>query len=233
MLAGYTYFEYDVLANHLFTIIHHAIDPKHWKNGIADIDAAMGAAARVINRDIYISLHDMLNPPSGPRARLFLHIDGLPSLAKETEQQKRLKRKDAARLRLAHTLWSLQKKGNNAPTKLRDDADKELSKAFQLSMTYKSALKTAFRKLGLLSHVCHAETDPCIADKCLKHSLSLLDGKRAVVSKDSDLIVYESVDAVLHPNPKDTGYILYEKQKVLEVLGLRHPIFLVMYGIGL
>ena len=231
--GGYKYFEYDVLANHLITILRHAVDQRHWKDGVADIDEAMMAAARSIKKDIDSTMKDILRSSSESPAVLFLHVDGLPSLAKKQEQQKRMERKDIAKTKLAADIRSFMAKGKNAPTKLRERIEEQVSKALQLTQEHKSALSMAFEDLGLQSHVCHAETDPCIASKCRGHQHSPPDEKMAVISKDSDLIVYEHVDAVLRRNPKDNGYVLYEKQRVLEVLGLRHPKFLVMYGIGL
>ncbi|KAG0035988.1 hypothetical protein BGZ83_003968, partial [Gryganskiella cystojenkinii] len=58
-------------------------------------------------------------------------------------------------------------------------------------------------------------------------------GKVVVITKDSDLLAYCSVDTVLRPNPKDSGFILYEKDKVVEALGLHHKSFLTLYAIGL
>ena len=276
--AGFSWFEYDVLAMHLRTIIRHAIDARHFRNGSLDLDESMLAAAKEIKRDIDLTLADLLvtsdkttqgtsmqySTAFGPSSlahgsislydRVLLHIDGGPSLAKGIEHQKRLKKREEAASKLDSCIRAFNiKRGRSrrVPKKLLDRMQKEMSKAFQLTIHHKEALHRAFKVVGLRSHICHGEADPCLAKTCLEHAsnaqgfsrpsgssdLSMFSapsqGKMAVITKDSDLLVYESIDGVLRPNPKGPGYILYDKTEVLNVLKLRHPMFLVLYGISL
>ncbi|GJJ70524.1 hypothetical protein EMPS_02873 [Entomortierella parvispora] len=276
--AGFSLFQYDVLAMHLRTIIRHAIDARHFRNGSLDLDESMLAAAREIKRDIDLTLTDLLvtsdkttqgtsMQPSTAFGlsslahgsislydRLLLHIDGGPSLAKGIEHQKRLKKREEAASKLDSCIRAFNiKRGRSrrVPKKLLDRMQKEMTKAFQLTIHHKEALHRAFKAVGLRSHICHGEADPCLAKACLDHasnargssqpsgssdssSLSVpSQGKMAVITKDSDLLVYESIEGVLRPNPKGAGYILYEKTEVLKVLKLLHPLFLVLYGISL
>ncbi|KAG0303087.1 hypothetical protein BGZ99_002777, partial [Dissophora globulifera] len=52
-----------------------------------------------------------------------------------------------------------------------------------------------------------------------------------VVSGDSDLLVYESIDSVLRPIPRSNFYAIYDKDDVLDILKFVDPMQLVLLGI--
>ena len=145
--AGFSWFEYNVLAMHLRTIIRHAIDARHFRNGSLALDESMLAAAKEIKRDIDLTLADLLvtsdkttqgtsmqySTAFGPSSlahgsislydRVLLHIDGGPSLAKGIEHQKRLKKREEAASKLDSCIRAFNiKRGRSrrVPKKLLD-----------------------------------------------------------------------------------------------------------------
>jgi len=171
-----------------------------------------------------------------PAGSLVLHIDGGESAAKGIEHRKRQLKREKACTRLGAGVRSLKKKkaaGERPTMKLEDSIEKDLKSAFQLTKDHKNALNDSLKRLGLESHVCHGEADPCLAESCRRFADSQASSKMAIVTKDSDLLAYHLVDAVLRPNPKDSGFILYEKEKVMNVLGFRHRLFMTLFAIGL
>ncbi|KAG0032238.1 hypothetical protein BGZ83_004463, partial [Gryganskiella cystojenkinii] len=232
-------------------------------DGTIDHERAMQDAASEILKGIQAKLHDLLHGTDSRSIKLVMHIDGGASDAKGLEHRKRQKTKETACRDLKSDIRAFKRrrgiKGTGteidaaqesfavknatelwSPRKLVDSINKNLGKACQIPLEYKAALNDAFKSLGqncrdfvLESHVCHGEADPCLATTCDSHHQEGNPGKMAVITKDSDLLVYCSVDALLRPNPKDSGFILYEKSKVLEVLGLQDKKFLTLYGMGL
>ncbi|KAF9342308.1 hypothetical protein BGX34_008396, partial [Mortierella sp. NVP85] len=75
-------------------------------------------------------------------------------------------------------------------------------------------------------HVCRCTTE---ADFCIGHGAT--SGSIAI-SSDSDLLIYPNVTSLVRPLPKKHhAYGIYEREQVLEALGLPTPQHLVLYGI--
>lgn len=228
---GVVRLEIDLFAMYFSILRKHAGSREYCsQDGFYDCDQSMRSAAAEVHRQIQLDFEPLLADESP--VQISIHIDGEPSAAKGVEHAKRHKVREDTCRELASEIRRLEtKQGGFIPKKLTDRIEAQLRHVCQLSQQDRRTLNESFQSLGFSSHVCHAEADPCIATAC--HESSGSTDKVAVVTKDSDLLVYCDVEMVLRPNPQDAGFVVYRKSEVLAALGLHRKEFLTLYGMTL
>ncbi|CAO3573969.1 unnamed protein product [Mortierella alpina] len=167
-------------------------------------------------------------------ARLCVHVDGGSAQEKAYAANKRAKTRTTDMAKLDKELDKLQAKsemGKWTSTTAMNFINRNINKLFVLTPADKEAMRDGLETSGVPVCLCQTEVDVCIArgpDKDVD------DGpcrKRIAVSIDSDLLVYESISAVLRPMPKHNGYGLYVKSDVLRALDLPSARHMAVYGI--
>ncbi|KAF9943497.1 hypothetical protein BGZ70_005878, partial [Mortierella alpina] len=101
---------------------------------------------------------------------------------------------------------------------------KLLHQVFVLETTDKAELVHGLAQAGVVVCQCRSESDTCIA------RLSTA-GPRVVVTGDSDLLAYRTIDRVLRSIPKTTDFGWYTKDDVLGALELPTALHLVLLAI--
>ncbi|KAF9284158.1 hypothetical protein BGZ68_004853 [Mortierella alpina] len=109
---------------------------------------------------------------------------------------------------------------------------RNIAKLFVLTAADKASLRDGLEANGVSVCLCETEADVCIA-RGQGHDLASPDNgcHRVAFSVDSNLLVYDSISAVLRPLPRHSGYALYLKPDVLHALDLPSSRHLVLYGI--
>ena len=191
---------------------------------------AMTVAATAIDQRIKIDFHDVLT--SGKSVEFELFIDGGASAAKGYEHRKRQKKREDACDELKREFSRLERKeGAWFSQDQKTAIIKLLQKACMLTTDHKIALKAALENLGYSTKVCHSEADPALARRCLELKSSKDARKTAVVTIDSDLLAYTTIDFVLRPNIKGSGFLLYGKNEVCRAMGLRYTPLLALFAV--
>ncbi|KAF9574392.1 hypothetical protein EC968_006552 [Mortierella alpina] len=102
---------------------------------------------------------------------------------------------------------------------------KLLHQIFVLDTTDKASLVQGMRsQAGIIVCECRSESDTCIAR-------TSTPGPRVVVSGDSDLMAYRTVDRVLRSIPRTHDFGWYSKDEILSALGLPTALHLVLLAI--
>ncbi|CAO3565677.1 unnamed protein product [Mortierella alpina] len=147
---------------------------------------------------------------------------------------KRAKTRTTDMAKLDKELDKLQAKsemGKWTSTTAMNFINRHINKLFVLTPADKEAMRDGLETSGVPVCLCQTEADVCIArgpDKDVENGPCR---KRIAVSIDSDLLVYESISAVLRPMPKHNGYGLYVKSDVLRALDLPCAGHMAVYGI--
>ncbi|KAG0286818.1 hypothetical protein BGZ98_004952, partial [Dissophora globulifera] len=158
-----------------------------------------------------------------------IHIDGVPNQEKAIEHAERNAAYSKQHGQLQAALNKMATKSSqgrwtsNTVIKL---IHKKLSAVFKMSDTDMATFIQTLKVNGLQICECDTEADICIASACAASS-----SQHLVVSGDSDLLVYESIDSVLRPIPRSNFYAIYDKADVLDILKFLDPMQLVLLGI--
>ncbi|KAG0326729.1 hypothetical protein BGZ99_009128, partial [Dissophora globulifera] len=158
-----------------------------------------------------------------------IHIDGVPNQEKAIEHAERnaAYSKQHGQLQAAlNKMATKSSQGRWTSGTVIKLIHKKLGAVFKLSDADKRTLIKTLKDLGLPICQCYTEADICIADACEDGS-----SQHLVVSGDSDLLVYESIDSVLRPIPRSSFYAIYDKDDVLDILQFVDPMQLVVLGI--
>jgi hypothetical protein len=105
------------------------------------------------------------------------------------------------------------------------DIFRRCQNAFRVPRPVLDAICDALTKLKWSIHHCQHQADTCIAAMCDQCPNTV------VVSKDSDMLIFDSVVDIVIPEGKEQEWRLYHKADVLEELELNHPWQLLLLGV--
>ena len=167
-------------------------------------------------------------------ATLRLHVDGGPAAEKAYAAEKRCKTRRTDQNALDKALAKMEEKSEQGKWTCgttMEVINRNIGKLFVLTAEVKAGLRDGLEVGGVSVCLCETEADVCIARGPDQASGDGWCRQRVAVSVDSDLLIYDSISAVLRPMPKQGGYGLYLKPDVLHALDLPTARHLLLYGI--
>ncbi|KAF9972014.1 hypothetical protein BGZ75_001631, partial [Mortierella antarctica] len=167
-------------------------------------------------------------------AALRLHVDGGPAEEKAYAAAKRSNTRRADQVVLDKELTKMKEKSEQGKwtcATTMEVISRSISKMFVLTAADKAGLRDGLEAGGVRVCLCETEADVCIARGPDQASADGCRRQRVAVSVDSDLLIYDSITAVLRPMPRQSGYGLYLKPDVLHALDFPTSRHLLLYGI--
>ncbi|KAF9973424.1 hypothetical protein BGZ75_001191, partial [Mortierella antarctica] len=167
-------------------------------------------------------------------APLCLHVDGSPCEEKGYASSKRAKTRTIDRTALDQELDKMEERSREGKWTCQTTMEtirRSLAKLFVLTADDKAHLRDGLVAGGVQVCLCETEADVCIARGPDLVSVDDWCHQRVAVSVDSDLLVYDTISAVLRPMPRQSGYGLYLKPDILHALDLPTSQHLMLYGI--
>lgn len=163
-------------------------------------------------------------------SNIIIHIDGrqCEEKKKARDQREATRNKEYASLdQILSTMQTFSNRGTWTPQKVMRKINAGLKKVYQLSIDDKVEIGAGLSEAGF--GICRCSTE---ADVCIGHTLNIGQQDIIAISGDSDLLIYDSISTVIRPIPKMRRvFAIYEKQDVLQTLGLATSKHLLLLGI--
>ncbi|KAF9946062.1 hypothetical protein BGZ65_010112, partial [Modicella reniformis] len=147
------------------------------------------------------------------KKRTTIHIDGEPSIQKSNERKHRQEQLDTQLEKLTKQTTDFCERKRGSPAKLF----RKCRDVYRPPPCAISNIAEGLRVMGWEVCLCPFQADTHIGELCQKIQDK---GNLAVVSGDSDLMVYEGVSSVTMPVGKSHELKTFSKAKVLQELGL-------------
>ncbi|KAF9217482.1 hypothetical protein BGZ59_003810 [Podila verticillata] len=173
------------------------------------------------------SLH--VGQPGGNQ--VCIHLDGAPCVEKAKASAKRTATYNRHLHRVDQGLAKMERQsiaGKWTPQTTMTTIVKGLTNLYVISDDVKEGIRHGIEASGLQFCQCHTEADLCIA-RCSSIPLAT-SLTRAVMSADSDLLIYSAIQVVIRPMPKSRDFGIYSKDAILQTLHLDSPEHLVLLG---
>ncbi|KAF9280726.1 hypothetical protein BGZ68_007048 [Mortierella alpina] len=166
----------------------------------------------------------------GPDRVVRIHLDGAPSEEKQCTHEARLTKRTEHMEDLAGELVKMREKSEQGKWTCQTTISKItklLHQVFVLETTDKARLVEGMQsRAGITVCECRSESDTCIARVSTA-------GPHVVVSGDSDLLAYRTIDRVLRSIPRTSDFGWYKKEDILRTLELPTDLHLVLLAIVL
>ncbi|CAO3570188.1 unnamed protein product [Mortierella alpina] len=163
----------------------------------------------------------------GPNRTVRIHLDGAANEEKSFAHEERSAKRTTNITTLSGELVKMRERSEQGKWTCQTTLNKItklLHQVFVLETTDKAELIHGLAHAGVVVCECRSESDTCIA------RLSTA-GPRVVVTGDSDLLAYRTIDRVLRSIPKTTDFGWYTKDDVLGALELPTALHLVLLAI--
>ncbi|KAF9279603.1 hypothetical protein BGZ74_002807, partial [Mortierella antarctica] len=160
-----------------------------------------------------------------------IHLDGAPCIQKAKATTKRAATYQKNLDRVDQGLRKMEQQSNAGkwtPQTTITTIVKGLSNLYVISDDVKEGIRHGIESSGLQFCQCPTEADLCIA-RCSSVPLAT-SLPRAVMSADSDLLIYSTIEHLFRPMPKTNNFGTYRKETVLQTLQLHSPEHLVLLG---
>lgn len=147
------------------------------------------------------------------KARTTIHIDGEPSMEKSEERKSRQERLDKDIAKLTDSIKSFSQRKRGSPASLF----RKCRNAFRLPRSVLDEIANGLRDLGWNICRCQHQADTHIGELC---QMEPDKSQLAVITGDSDLIIYDGVPSITIPVGKSHELTTFTKSSVLKELNL-------------